>query len=213
MDRPNGAPVPDALELYRSGGRRFDGSPGQAVREFVANERFRFHLDAVAWLRRWDVMTAAHGHRIQEVFMEVVYVFDDTIFRRATDGDVIEDGKVLDVFAQADASGVRTNRDAKLRGEQEHRENFVHTAKSGSIDLAESNGVGLHELLEHDPVLAMLARGHTDAERLQFTGDGGVTEHIVRAGRLLDPPRFEGCEVFHPGDGLRHVPDLIRVGH
>ncbi len=84
-------------------------------------------------------------------------------------------------------------------------------AESGRIELAEVDRLRLEHLLEQHAVHAVLARG--DADRRDRFADGGMSEHVVGARRLLDPVRIELREVADPVDGLRHIPDLIGVDH
>ena len=83
------------------------------------------------------------------------------------------------------------------------------TPPAGRVDLAHADRVGLEQLLEHDPVVDVLAGGHPD--RRHGTGDRGVAEDVVRARRLLDPVRVELGEGGHPRDRLADVPALVRV--
>ena len=67
------------------------------------------------------------------------------------------------------------------------------------------------QLLEHDAVGRVLAG--RDADRRDRAADGRVPEHVVGAGRLLDPAQAERLEVAHPRDRLVDVPHLVGVGH
>jgi hypothetical protein len=104
--------------------------------------------------------------------MQMVHVLEDTILEGSAHGDVVEDGEVLHVLAQPDAPGVWTDRDSKLRSEQHHRQALVHAAEPARIELTEADRAGLHELLEHDAVLTLLAG--RDADRRNGASDGGV---------------------------------------
>src|SRR5919197_2722825 len=105
--------------------------------------------------------------------------FDDAPVELAADADVVEDGQVLDVFAQADAAGMRANRNAELRGEEEYGEHLVHTADPARVDLADVDRLRLEELLEHHPILDVLARG--DGDRRNCVPNRRVPSHVVRA--------------------------------
>ena len=85
-----------------------------AVGEGVAGEGFRVHLDAVAGGVRRHVAAAADDDRGMEVFVQVVDELDDAVLEGGGDAQLVEDGDVLDVLAQTDATGVRADRDAKL---------------------------------------------------------------------------------------------------
>ena len=98
-----------------------------------------------------------------------------------------------------------------LRRHQHDRQHFVHTADTAGVDLADIDRTGLEQLLEDHPVLDDLPRGDPDGrDRLS---DPRVTQHVVGAGRLLDPQRVELGEDAHRGDSLLHPPDLVRVHH
>ena len=141
--------------------------------------------------------------------MQVVDVLDHPALERAGDADVVDDRQVLHELAQADAAGVRADRDAGLGRHEEHREDLVHAAEAAGVDLAYADRLGLQELLEHDPVVDMLAG--RDADRRHRAGDRRVAEDVVGAGRLLDPVRVERLELAHPADRLADVPALVGV--
>ena len=94
--------------------RSGDRPPLLAVGEAEPGERLRPHLGAVAGRRRHDVAGVADDDRVEEVLVEVVDVLDHPTLERAADADVVEDREVLDELAQADAAGVRADRDAEL---------------------------------------------------------------------------------------------------
>ena len=53
-----------------------------------------------------------------------------------------------------------------------------------------------------------------DADRRDRRGDRGVAQHVVGAGRLLDPPAARtAASALHPLDRLVDVPDLVGVHH
>ena len=68
------------------------------------------------------------------------------------DAHEIQHRQVLHVFAQADAAGVRADRHAELRRQQQNRQHFVDAADPATVDLTDSNRVRLQKLLEHHPV-------------------------------------------------------------
>jgi hypothetical protein len=88
------------------------------------------------------VATVDHG-RVDEVLMEMVDVLDHPSFHRATDGDVVEHRQVLCVLAEADTTGMRTDGDAELGGQQQDSQNLVDTPQSAGVQLAEPDGIGL----------------------------------------------------------------------
>ncbi len=143
--------------------------------------------------------------------MQVVDEFGDAAVEAAGDGDVVEDRQVLHELAQPDPAGVRADRNAELLRHEVHGKNLVDAAESRRVELAVVDRLGLEHLLEEHAVHAVLAGG--DADRRHRLADRGVTEHVVRARRLLDPERLELGELADPLDRLRHVPDLVRVDH
>ena len=134
---------------------------------------------------------------------------------RAGDRDVVEHGQVLDQLAQPDAAGVRAHRDAELGGQQQDRDVLVDPGDPARVDLQHVDRVGLQQLLEHHPVGDVLAGGHRDrppsGAARQRLPDGRVAEHVVRAGRLLDPRRVVRRQRAHPGDRVGDVPALVGV--
>src|SRR2546427_4067985 len=91
------------------------------------------------------------------------------------------------------------------------RSHLIDAAQPAAIDLAEADRARLHELLEDHAILALLSGRNADGR--DSPGDRGVAEHVVRAGRLLDPPGIEPRQLAHPGDRLAHVPHLVGVEH
>ena len=73
------------------------------------------------------------------------------------------------------------------------------------------DGVGLHELLEEDAILAVLAGGNADAG--DFAADAGVAEDVVGAGGLFHPPWIELLKLAGAEDGFFDVPLLVGVHH
>src|SRR6202042_1526343 len=94
-------------------------------------------------------------------------------------------------------------------GQQQDGEVLVDPADPGRVNLQDVQCTGLDQLLEHDPVLHVLAGG--DLHRGDGLADEGVAEDVVRAGGLLDPVRVEALQFPDPGDGLHHVPPLVGV--
>ena len=118
---------------------------------------------------------------------------------------------MLDVLAEADAAGVRADGDAVLGRHQHDREHLVHAADAAGVDLADVDRLRLEELLEDDAVLDDLPG--RDPDRRDRLPDPRVTEDVVGARRLLDPPGVELREHAHRRDRLVHAPDLVRVHH
>ena len=69
---------------------------------------------------------------------------------------------MLDELAEPDPAGVRADRHAELRREQEDGDHLVDAAQAAAVDLAEADRLRLEELLEHDAVVHVLAGGHAD---------------------------------------------------
>src|SRR5258708_25289025 len=99
--------------LYR-GGRVRVGGQGAGLHGDVGSGRKR-HL----------VASAPHDARIDEVLVKVVHVFDAAAVERAGHRDEIEDRPVLDVFAEAHAARVRTDRNAEVGGQELHGDDLV----------------------------------------------------------------------------------------
>ena len=74
---------------------------------------------------------------------------------------------MLDVLAETDAAGVRTDRYPELRRKEEYGESFVHSTDPAGVQLAYVDGFGLEQLLEDDAVLNVLTR--RDADRRDLT--------------------------------------------
>src|SRR5207302_9571824 len=123
----------------------------------------------VARRERRHIASVANYNGMREVLVQMVDILDDPILERAADADVVEDREMLHVLAQANATGVRTDGDAELGCEEQYGDHFVHAAQPAAIDLAKPNRVALHELLEHDTVLAVFAR--RDADRRDRSGN------------------------------------------
>src|SRR5271163_2496085 len=118
---------------------------------------------------------------------------------------------MLYILAQADTTGVRADRDAELCSHQHDGEIFVDAGDSAAIDLADIDGSGLEELLEHDAVVTVFAGG--DTCRCRLAANAGVTKDVVWAGGLFHPPRPQLGELAGAGDGFGDSPLLIGVNH
>ena len=71
------------------------------------------------------------------MLVQVIGEFDHPIVEAAAHADVIDQRDVLAVFAQSDSAGVRTDRHAELRGEQQDRERLAQSAEAAIVELAE----------------------------------------------------------------------------
>src|SRR5579883_942488 len=118
---------------------------------------------------------------------------------------------MLDVFTQSNAAGMWADGNTKLCRQQQNRKYFVDTTQAAGIDLTEADRLGLQELLEDDTILYMFAGCHAD--RSNGMRNACMTKHIVRAGRLFNPPGIDLRQQLHIGDGFFHLPHLVRVNH
>ena len=109
--------------------------------------------------------------------MEVVDVLDHPALERAADAHVVDDRQVLDQLAQSDAAGVRADRDAELGRHEQDRQDLVDAAEPAGVDLADADRLGLQQLLEHHPVVDVLAG--RDPDRRHGPGDRRVAEDVV----------------------------------
>src|SRR5256712_11738818 len=192
----------------RSGGGRRLRAPRRTCREPVLAERLHPHLDSVAGFHGRHVAPALDRDRIDEVLVEMIDVLEHAVLQRSGHRDVVDERDVLHVLAQPDASGMRADRYAELRGHQQHGEDLVYAAEAARVDLAEADGLRLEKLLEDHAVLAVLAGGHAD--RRDGLRDGGVAEHVVGARGLFHPVGIEPGPALGVPDGLPDVPDLVR---
>lgn len=173
---------------------------------------FALHLDTVTRVEGSHVAAVLHDDGMNKVFVEMVDVFEDAALCGCRDTDVVNEGEVLDVFAEADATGVWADRHIEFLGHQEDREDFIDTGDTARVDLAKVNGVGLEELLKDDAVLDVLAGGDARAWVKRFA-NSGVAKHVVGRSGLFNKVGLEWQQILHPADGLVHVPDLVGVHH
>src|SRR5919198_4473583 len=183
--------------------------PARPVRERELGQGLGPDLDAVARRRRREVAAAGDPDRVDEVLVQVVDELAHAVIERGADRDEVEHRNVLRVLAKADAAGVRADRHAELRGEQDDREHLVHTAEAAAVKLACVDRAQLQQLLEDDAVLDVLA-GH-DADGRDGVSNALVAEHVVGARRLLDPPRVDLRQAADRVDRLLDAPHLVRV--
>lgn len=93
---------------------------------------------------------------------------------------------MLCVLGQTDTTAVGHDGDVVFGGHEQHGDDFVYTAQTAGVDLADVDCAGLEELLEHDAVLAHLAGGDADAVGLEGFADGLVAEDWDVLGRGLE---------------------------
>ena len=174
-------------------------------------KRLWFHLDAVTRIERRHVTTILHHYWKDEVFVQMIDILYDSVLKGSADRDVIEERKMLNIFAKPDSAGMWTNRHAELCRHQQHGQHLIHSAETTAIDLTETDRVGLHQLFEDHPVLTMFAGRH--ANGLDRTRNLRMAQHVIGRGRLLYPIRVEGGQLFHPINRLIHIPNLIGIHH
>ncbi|KAI6876611.1 L-galactonate [Hortaea werneckii] len=103
---------------------------------------------------------------------------------------------MLCVLRQTDTAGVWNDGYTILLCNEQYSKDFVDTANSAGVYLADVNSTLYDQLLEYDAVLAHLARCYADAVRLQSVADSFMPENVVR--RV---------------DRLWHAPHLVGVNH
>src|SRR5690348_754962 len=118
---------------------------------------------------------------------------------------------MLYVLTQSYTSCMGTYWYPELGRHQQDGEHLVHSTWAGCINLAEGNGFGLKELLEDDAVLHLLPCRHLNGGNRPC--NGGMTEDIIWARWLLNPPRIEPGQAFHASDCLTDIPVLVGVHH
>ena len=69
---------------------------------------------------------------------------------------------------------------------EKHAEHLADASKTTRVDLADVYRVRLEELLEHHPIMRVLARRDADPMRFQPATDGRMSKDIVRRRWLLD---------------------------
>src|SRR5215831_10120921 len=152
-------------------------SPGFTAGKFIIVERLGFHFNAVTGIEWRQVVPVFHLYRIHKVFVQVIDIFDDAVFERRTNRNVIEERKMLHVFTETYAPGVRANRNAKLGRHQDDRQDFVDAGEPAAVDLTKTYCVRLQQLFEDDAVLAGLARSYPDGR--DGPGDFRMAQNVV----------------------------------
>src|SRR5216684_951654 len=151
--------------------------PCLAVWKLVVIKRVSFHLNAVSRRKRRQIVTVPDRSRKDKVFVKMIDVLDDAILKRGANRYVVDERKVLDIFAQANAAGMRAHGYAELRRHQHHRKHFVHAAEPAAINLAKADGAGLQELFEDHSILAVFSGG--DANWRDGLRDFRVAQNII----------------------------------
>src|SRR5580704_2701123 len=93
-------------------------SPNLSIRKTVLREGGRQNLPGVARVVRYQITPVSNRDRIDEMFMQMIHVLDDPVLHRARNAEIIEDRKMLHVFAQSHPSSVRADRYLELRSHQ-----------------------------------------------------------------------------------------------
>ena len=155
-------------------------------------------------------MPVDYAYRINEVFMQVIHKFSDTVFQRRRHPQIVEDCQVLDALAKADAAGMRADGDIELGSHEEYGEVFIDPGQAAAVNLTHVDGPCLHQLLEHYAIVAVFAGGDAHGH---LPPDAGVSENIVRTGGLFHPPGINFSKLLRALDGFIHVPFLIGIHH
>lgn len=112
------------------------------------------------------------------MLVQVIHVLEHALL--PAHDHVVDRAQVLRVLGQPHAAAVRHDGHVELGGHQQDGDDFVDAAQPARVDLADVDGAGLQELLEHDAVLAHFARGHADVVGGQGGADGFVAEDWKR---------------------------------
>src|SRR2546426_11021657 len=159
--------------------------PRRPIRIRVGSNRRGIHRHAISWSVRGYIAATPDDDRMHKMLVQVRCVLDHAVLKRAANRDVVEEREMLHIFTQANASRVRADRDAELGGHKQNRQDFVDTADTAGIDLADGNGIGLKKLLEDDAILYVLARGN--ANWRDCTRNRCMSKNIIRAGGFFNP--------------------------
>ena len=89
-------------------------------------------------------MPVDDAYGINEMFMQVVHKFSDTVFQRRRHAEIVEDCQVLDAFTKADAAGMGANRDVELSSHEDYGEVFIYSRQATAINLAHVDGLCMH---------------------------------------------------------------------
>ena len=221
VGRAPAAPRSRASSAISGRAPRWRPRPGRPGYAYSASDDGQ-HLDAVAGGAR----ARGSGRRSTtagsaEVLVQVVDPLDDAVLQRAADADEVEDGEMLHVLAEADAAGMRADRDAELRRHQDDRQHLVDAGDAARVDLADVDRLGLEELLEDDAVLHVLAgrdADRRDGSRGSARGRGrrpgssaprSTTGRTRRATRSRRSPRRRPTPGSRPSSARRPAPSAV----
>ena len=74
------------------------------------------------------------------MLVQLVDILEDTTVHRPGDRNEVDHREMLDIFAKADAAGVRSHRQTVFRGHQEHTQHLVQPAHPAGVDLHQVDG-------------------------------------------------------------------------
>ena len=75
-----------------------------------------------------------------------------------------------------------------LGSHEQNTQDLADASQTARVDLADVDGLCLKQLLEHHPVVGVLAGRYADTEGLERLAHSGVSEDIVwRCGLLNEP--------------------------
>src|SRR5437899_12718346 len=101
------------------------------------------HRHTVPWRVRGHVAPTFNDDRVHKMLVQVGGVLDHAVLQRTANRDVVEEREMLHIFTQANTARVWADRDAELGGHEKNRQDLVYPADATSIDLADTDGVGL----------------------------------------------------------------------
>src|SRR5277367_883771 len=118
---------------------------------------------------------------------------------------------MLHILAEPYASRMWANGNIEFRGHQDYCQVLVDPSQATAIDLADVDGACLHELLEHNSVMAMFAGSNAHGRHL--APDARMAQNVIRTRRFFHPPWIDLGEHPRSFNGLVHVPLLVGVHH
>src|ERR1700726_5137400 len=146
----------------------------------VCKQSLRKYLGAIPGFFRQQIVAVCYASGISKMFMQMIYEFNDTVFERRRYPQIVKDRQVLHAFAQADSARVGANRNVEFSGHQQHGKILVHARNPATVNLTDIDCAGLHELLEHNSIVAMLTR--CDANGRSLSANASMAQNVVGAG-------------------------------
>src|SRR5260370_40644043 len=110
--------------------------PGNSAGIGEAEARGWPDLSAVPRSLRRQVAAVAQLDRLDEVLVEGIDVLARAVLERPAHGDEVQDREALDVLAQADPAGVRTDRDSEIRRHQQPPGDLVYATQATAVHAA-----------------------------------------------------------------------------